>query len=274
MIVSVFNKFGAKNSAPVFEAVAQAFRLHGHQVVEHDIDADAAVIWSFLWHGRMAPNRDIWRHFKADSRPVFVCEVGSISRNQTWRVGLDGCYLWEHFAIGDQPRFLAGLDPWRTSVHSVVIACQHQLSEQWLGMPSMNTWLENTIAEIRLHTDRPIIVRSHPRDPVSLRGVNVSKPVLLPNTYDDFDYARIMQDAHCVINWNSGAGITSLMQGVPVISSSNSLCQPISSTDLAQIESLPRPNRSSWFGRLGWTEWTLEEINQGRCLELLLPKAF
>jgi hypothetical protein len=274
MRISVFDKFGAKNSAPVFAAITEALQRQGHQVVSHDTAADAAVIWSVLWHGRMAANRDIWLMFKASQRPVFVCEVGSIRRNHTWRVGLNGCFQWEHFVVGDTPRYLAGLDTWRIGGNHIVITCQHQRSEQWNAMPNMLTWIENTVSEIKYYTDLPIVVRMHPRDPINLRNVNLSRPIPIADTYDDFDYDQLLKKARCVVNWNSGAGITSLIKGVPVISSRESLCRPISGTDLAQVNNPPEPDRDQWFGRLGWTEWTLDEIRQGLATERLLPKAF
>ena len=50
MKFSIFNKFGALNSPPVFDAFVQGLTKLGQQVVEHDMTADVAVIWSVLWN--------------------------------------------------------------------------------------------------------------------------------------------------------------------------------------------------------------------------------
>ena len=59
MNISTFNKFGALNSGPVFEAFRNGCKKHRIRVSEHNMSADVAVIWSQLWTGRMAPNRAV-----------------------------------------------------------------------------------------------------------------------------------------------------------------------------------------------------------------------
>jgi hypothetical protein len=80
MIFSLYNKFGALNSRPVFDAIAHGLQRHGHNVVYHDDSADVAVIWSQLWAGRMQPNKSVWDLYKKSNRPVLVAEVGAIQR--------------------------------------------------------------------------------------------------------------------------------------------------------------------------------------------------
>ena len=53
MIFGTFNKFGALNSKPVFEAFSNSVKDRGWIVSEHNLNADVAVIWSVLWNGRM-----------------------------------------------------------------------------------------------------------------------------------------------------------------------------------------------------------------------------
>ena len=56
------------------------------------------------------------------------------------------------------------LQPWKHEGEYVLICGQHGHSEQWRNMRNdMDTYYRNTITEIRKHTDKPIVVRSHPR---------------------------------------------------------------------------------------------------------------
>ena len=64
MKLSIFPNFGALNSIPVFEAFKQGAKNIGYEVVTHDLNADVYVIWSVLWHGRMAQNKPIWDYAK------------------------------------------------------------------------------------------------------------------------------------------------------------------------------------------------------------------
>ena len=91
MKISLFNNFGAKNSVPVFQAIAQGLVAQGHTVVYHDLTADVAVIWSMLWTGRMRPNQEVYEAFRRQGKPVIVAEVGMIQRGQIWDSMLRSC---------------------------------------------------------------------------------------------------------------------------------------------------------------------------------------
>ena len=78
MKFSVFTDFGSLNSVPVFNAVIKGLLKLEHEVVVNSLDADVAVIWSLLWHGRMEPNKRIWQEFHRQNKKVLVIEVGNI----------------------------------------------------------------------------------------------------------------------------------------------------------------------------------------------------
>ena len=64
MKFSIFPKFGALNSKPVFDAFVEGARKLKFQVTEHDMSADVYVIWSVLWQGRMSKNKEVWDQAK------------------------------------------------------------------------------------------------------------------------------------------------------------------------------------------------------------------
>ena len=86
MKVSLWTNYGAGNSGPIFDAFAAGCVHHGNDVVYNDPSADVNVIWSVLFYGRMAPNKEVWEQGK----PTIVLEVGGIKRGTTWKVGLNG----------------------------------------------------------------------------------------------------------------------------------------------------------------------------------------
>ena len=90
MKFGVFTENGSFNSLPVFNSVLNGLLKQGHEVVQNSMDVDVPVIWSLLWHGRMAPNKTIWETFHSQNKKVLVIEVGNIKRNHTWKVGIDG----------------------------------------------------------------------------------------------------------------------------------------------------------------------------------------
>jgi hypothetical protein len=267
MKISLFNNFGAKNSVPVFQAIAQGLTAQGHTVVYHDPTADVAVIWSMLWSGRMRPNQEVYTSFRQQGRPVIVAEVGMIQRGQTWKIGVNGTgissYNFDNLIANRADRLNLKLQPWRNG-SNIVIAMQRQDSEQWHGLPPVNQWLESTVAEIRKHSDRPIVIRPHPRSGCNIpSGCLIDRPQFNAGSYDDFDFDRVLESAHCVVNWNSGPGSQAVIAGVPAFVGPSSLASPIANWDLSQIENPSRSERSVWLEQLAHTEWTVEEIRSG-----------
>ena len=277
MKFSLFDNFGARNSTPIFQAFAQALHDRDHEVVQHSMDADVAVIWSVLWQGRMKPNQGVWEYYRSSGRPVIVLEVGGLRRGHTWRIGLNGVNGSATFGAKGMDSTRATslglkLEPWRYRGDHIIVATQHYNSQQWAGKPPVQQWVKEVIDQIRQYSTRPIIVRSHPRASISLSvpGVIVQPPQHIPETYDCYDFSTALDQAWAVVNWNSNPGIESTIKGVPAFVGSTSLAAPVANIDLACIESPQRPDRQQWFNDLAYTEWTVEEITAGLPLDRLI----
>jgi hypothetical protein len=269
MKFNLWTNYGALNSKPVFNAFANSLVDNGHTVVYNDNTADVDVIWSVLWHGRMARNKTIWENKK----PTIVLEVGGINRGTTWKVGLNGINRDAYFSEQNNDRSRAdslGLvcKPWRSNGDFILICGQHDKSLQWSKMPRMSDWFMQTYREIRKHTDRPIVFRPHPRCrlehiELGLKHVYRQEPVKIGGSYDDFDMG--FDDVHCTISWSSNPGIHSVINGVPAFVSTHSLAYPVANDIdfLHDIEQPMMPDRQQWLNDYAHTEYTVEEISQG-----------
>ncbi len=275
MRFKLYREYGALNSVPVFNAFEQGLKSIGHEVVDND--EDVAVIWSVLWSGRMLGNKKIYEHCRATNKPIIIIEVGNLKRNTTWRISLDhinGLGIFSNSTDLDisRPQKLGvSLHPIQEKRRGdILIAAQHEQSLQWEGMPTMKSWCESIIREIKQRTNRRIVVRPHPRSLFSVVGPNIvlERPRRVPNSYDDFD---IFYNYHCVINHNSGPAVQAAINGVPIICDSSSLAGDLSST-LDQIENPQLLNREEWFLKLCHTEWTVDEIKQGLPIQRLIPE--
>lgn len=275
MHVSLFDQYGALNSRPIFTALRQGLAASGIKCSSMNMDADVAVIWSLVWAGRMKANRAVWQHFRSQGKPVIVAEVGMIRRGSTWKLGVNGTGLTADYGSPPMPNRSGMLGmtvkPWTNSGTNIVIACQRVDSEQWAGQPDMSTWLQQTIAQVQQHSSRPIIVRPHPRQAIPpVEGCTIQKPIPLAGTYDSFNFDSILNDAWCVINWNSGPGSQAVINGVPAFVGPTSLAAPVANLDLSQIENPVRPDRTGWLEQLAHTEWTIPEIATGYPIRRLL----
>jgi len=275
MRVSIFDQYGALNSPPVFSAIRTGLDRLGIQHNNMDSSADVAVIWSQLWHGRMRNNQAVWNTFRNSGQHVLVVEVGMLRRGSTWKLGINGtgntAYYGQQLIPGRAAQLKLQARPWTNAGHNIVIAAQRSDSEQWAGMPPTTAWLTETARKIREYTDRPIVIRPHPRQRINaVPGCMIEMPQPIPGTYDSFDYDKSLASAWAVVNHNSGPGSQAIMAGVPAFVGTSSLAAPVGNLDLSTINNPVRPDRTAWLENLAHTEWYLQEIESGLPLERLL----
>jgi hypothetical protein len=272
MRVGIFDQYGALNSTPVFAAVRAGLDRHGIAHTSMDKSADVAVIWSALWHGRMANNETIYRHFRSQNKPVIIVDVGALYRGNTWKISVnnitaDGYYGHQENLDWDRPRKLGiSLATQIQPNPYILIAAQHRQSLQVADV-NIETWIGDQIKEIRSVTDMPIHIRPHPRCKLKMnllpQDVEYETPHKLTNTYDNFD---MHFDCHAVVNYNSGPGIQSAISGTRPIVNSTSLAYPVS-VAIKDIEKPYTIDRDQWLVEICHTEYTLEEISQGSWLK-------
>ena len=238
------------------------------------LDADCAVIWSVLWHGRMKQNRQIFEHYRSRGRPVIVIDVGYLQRGVTWRIGVNhinrSAVFGNHQDLDpDRPDKL-GVTLKQSSEHpEILIALQHSRSLQAEGIVNFESWALEKVSEVRRYSDRPIVIRPHPRDRVIIdglpAGVKIAHPRRLVGTYDSHDWH---DRYHAVINHNSGPGVLAAIAGVRPIVDESSLAWPVS-VSMSDIERPYSRDRQQWLIELSHCEYTLPEIESGQWLKRL-----
>ena len=118
------------------------------------------------------------------------------------------------------------------------------------------------------NTDRPIVIRQHPRCKVSIpAGITVEVPKPIVGTYDSFD---MQFDCHAIVNYNSGPGIQAALAGTRPVVDTSSLAHPVS-VDYSNIEKPYDVDRDLWLRQICHTEYTIEELKQGLWLKRIAP---
>ena len=275
MKIEIWPQHGPLNSKDVFDKFIKSLRASGEEVyVNKQVpDADVAVIWSVLWQGRMRKYKDIWERYRKKNKPVVVIEVGGIKRNETWKIGINGINREADFAneIVDAERwkrFNVDIKPWNQTGENIIICGQHGSSHQWRNNPPMANWFDQQINEIRKYTDRPIVIRPHPRNHVSIdttkyKNVKIVGPKRDSSTYDDTDLTERLKSAWALVSYSSNPAITAAMHGIPVYVSEASLSYEVGNTSFDNINNPNMPHRQKWANKLSYTEWWTEEIEQG-----------
>lgn len=271
--IAYFPLQAAQNSGPVLNAFLDCCQARGIQTQENSMTSDAAVIWSVLWHGRMSKNQQVYEHYRAQNKPVICIEIGALYRGTTWKIAVnnitrEGYYGHTENLDWDRPKRLgiSLAESTQPSPH-IIVAAQHRNSLQLAGV-DMESWIAQQIHQLQQHTDRPIVIRPHPRCRLRtelLPSVQYETPHKLANTYDNFD---MHFNCHAVVNYNSGPGIQAAISGTRPIVNKTSLASPVA----VSIEDIEKPylvDRQRWLVEICHTEYTLQEIEQGQWLKRL-----
>lgn len=276
MRVKLYDEFGASNSKPVFDALSMGITNNGDHCVDSFSSADAIVIWSVLFTGRMAENKSIFERAQRENIPVIILEVGALNRGQSWKLGIGGinntatwCTPYEE---NRWSKFNIECKDWKTDGEFITIFTQRPDSQQWLGMPSIQEWVTNHIEDVKQYTDKPIVIRPHPRDRLTKWGfltkfkdVYFDTPQMLMNTYDGYNHEEIMNRTYCAINHSSGPSIQAVLDGVKVLCSQDSLAWDVSIQDVSNINQDCNINRQEWLDKIAHTEFFIDELAEGVC---------
>ena len=160
------------------------------------------------------------------------------------------------------------LQPWNQTGNDIIVCGQHHHSHQWRNNPPMSKWFEQQVTEIRRYTDRPIVIRPHPRNRVTIdtnkfQNVRIVGPTRDQSTYDDTDLAERLKSAWAVVSPSSNPAMTAAIAGIPVYVSEASLSYDVGNKTYENINNPHMPDRQNWANKLAYTEWWTDEIQQG-----------
>jgi hypothetical protein len=157
------------------------------------------------------------------------------------------------------------LKDYRTQGNHILLCLQR--NGGWsMGRFNVADWATQTIATLRLYTDRPIVVRAHPGDKNAKHYISAitGKNVRLSTSISLVDDLR---DCWAVVNHNSSPVVAAAIEGYPVFVTdpTRSQCREIANTDLTQIENPQLPDRQQWVERLAMSHWNFDELQSGQC---------
>lgn len=136
----------------------------------------------------------------------------------------------------------------------------HKAMSYW-GMDP-DQWVEETIATIKKHTDRPVEIRM--KQPREIRARVDTMEMALRN------------DVHALVTFNSIAAVEALIYGKPVFTMGPNAAQPLANTDLAQIEKPFCPDLDQVHALLcclAYHQFTVQEMSSGFAWEVLNGQA-
>lgn len=84
-----------------------------------------------------------------------------------------------------------------------------------------------------------------------------------------YDLLLSTKEYYCVISDSSAAAVESIWAGTPVITLGTHITNMVSRQDLTQINNLYRGDLEAWLARLTYSQFTFEELTNGKAVEIL-----
>ena len=181
-----------------------------------------------------------------------------------WRVSVDGYMPLDYFQreprSDDRARALGLAFAPRRFGECVLFAGASQKHCDFHGLGDCTAHARGVIAQIRAHTDRPIIYRPKPswRDAVPVEGADFSRP---PITLADE-----LRSCFVLVTHSSNAAVDAILAGVPAIVLGPGIARPVASRRIAEVEDPfwpPAEIRRQWLADLAYCQWTVEDMATG-----------
>lgn len=150
--------------------------------------------------------------------------------------------------------------PWKKNGRKILIAKPDDKPCKFYGV-DLEQWVENTINEIKKHTDRPVAVRE--RAPKRIDRIATDT---LQQALDD--------DVFALVTFNSVAAVESIFHGIPAFTlAPANAASPVSSQNLSEIENPYYPDMDklyAWGCHLAYGQFHVSELRNGKAMEMLL----
>lgn len=255
---------------------------HGDKVNYYNgtsyIDADASIIFGYISYRNSSPSLDLKKKVVKSQKGKNVFFLDSNAFKEYERILYHRYPMISPYA--NKAEFFVDHikeDRWRKIKKDSKINIKHYredgshililLNRGTLGFASKGyncwDWAHETIKEIRKYTDRKIVIKPHAKhtdnnrhmiDFYNDKSISITKKSL----------KQSLENAWCSVILSSSAGVPSLIEGVPVITTCDySLLSKFCTDTLKDIENPTMFDRENIFQELAKQHWSLDEIANG-----------
>ncbi|MDP3493431.1 MAG: hypothetical protein Q8R82_09970 [Hyphomonadaceae bacterium] len=140
------------------------------------------------------------------------------------------------------------LTPWKKDGRHIVVAEPSPTYQRFHGIEG---WTERTVAELKRHTDRPLVIRDKEMQRFGRK------------LHED------LKGAHCLVTHGSNAAVESVIMGCPVFVHADSAAALVGRTDLNDIETPLYPDREPWVWSLAYSQFNERELLDGTLWRLI-----
>jgi hypothetical protein len=149
--------------------------------------------------------------------------------------------------------------PARRHGYKIIVAAPDEKPCKYYGIDQQQ-WIDDTVAEIKKHTDRPVEVRE--RAPKRADRV-LNEPL-----------SRVLsQDVHALVTFNSIAAVESILAGVPAfVLAPSHVAQPVANRDLSKVDDPFYPDKDllmAWCHSMAYQQYHVRELRNGTAFRMM-----
>lgn len=239
-----------------------------HGLARHGIDAkikipqeiedcDLAVMWGYRQTNIIKRQGRVNAH-------ILVMERGYIGDRFYWTsLGFDGLNGHAMFPTVDdggkrwRDYFAHLVKPWRREIGTRAVVMGQVYGDASITGVDFMQWAADTVDELRLK-GYEVAFRPHPK----AKNVRIlGAPALLG------DLSETLESNDLVVTYNSNSGVDAVMNGnYTVAHDDGSMVADIANRT---VHKLDQPDRTQWFRKMAYTQWSPEEIQSGAAWEAL-----
>jgi hypothetical protein len=174
-------------------------------------------------------------------------------------------------------------DDWKNKEDGNILLMLQLPGDASLRGVNIYTWASNAVSHLRKHTDRDIVIRTHPshnpKDGDEFYKFSFDLTKKYKNIRFSFGSEKSVQEefdnAYCTVSYTSGSSIDSVLAGIPVLATDpGNFTFEISSNYFEEINDLKKLSRSkinNWINRLSYSQWTTDEMRSGEVWQHIEP---
>jgi hypothetical protein len=147
---------------------------------------------------------------------------------------------------------------WKKTGSKILVVAPSEKPCKYYGINHID-WINNTVAELKKHTDREIVIREK-----GSRTERTSSSII----YDAFD-----QDIYAVVTYNSIAAAEAVAYGIPAFAMAPTCAKSVTLDDLSKIETPYYPDPDfvhRWLSSLAYGQFHLDEMLTGKAWRMVL----
>lgn len=149
--------------------------------------------------------------------------------------------------------------PWKKDGRSILVAAPDEKPCKFYGI-TKEDWIAQTVATIKQHTDRPVIVRER-------------APKRIDRIATDTLQQALDNDVFALVTFNSVAAVESVFHGIPAFTMAPAnAASPVCLQDLTKIETPYYPSADklyAWGCHLSYGQFHISELRSGKAKYML-----